>query len=146
MVTRRDICERARYYERLGTRWRHQGRNERGIDCVGLLIVIARDLRLVEPDWDYNNYPRKSHPITFLEKFHEFMDRLPTKASARPGDALIITAGLSVSHTGIIMPPDRGWPTFIHASAAFKKVVEAPLTGWAKNARIAFAFKGIEDD
>lgn len=45
----RDIAATARKY--LGTPWRHQGRDRvLGLDCIGLLVVVAQDLDLEYDD------------------------------------------------------------------------------------------------
>ena len=34
----------------LGTPWRHQGRSPRGVDCAGLVVLVARALGLADHD------------------------------------------------------------------------------------------------
>jgi cell wall-associated NlpC family hydrolase len=41
-MRRADIVAAAATYE--GTPWLHQGRSRLGLDCVGLLVAVARDL------------------------------------------------------------------------------------------------------
>ena len=56
-VTAADVVAAARAH--IGTPWQHQGRL-RGValDCAGLVIMVARDLGIVEPDFDIRGYGR----------------------------------------------------------------------------------------
>lgn len=46
-MTAPDLVAAARAY--LGTPWRHQGADRRGMDCAGLLLAAARDAGLAVP-------------------------------------------------------------------------------------------------
>jgi cell wall-associated NlpC family hydrolase len=56
VTTPGDVIREARGWK--GTPFHHQGRVRAGIDCVGLVIVVARALRLVAPDFDFAAYGR----------------------------------------------------------------------------------------
>jgi hypothetical protein len=56
VVTDADVVAAAR--RRKGVRFHHQGRGAAGIDCAGVLIVVARELGLVPPDFDVTAYAR----------------------------------------------------------------------------------------
>lgn len=45
-MTSDDVISEARRW--LGTSYMHQGRNRSGVDCIGLVIVVARHLNLID--------------------------------------------------------------------------------------------------
>lgn len=47
-ITPADVVASARSW--VGTQYRHQGRGKTGVDCIGLLVVVARELDLFEPE------------------------------------------------------------------------------------------------
>ena len=55
-VTGEAVVAQARTW--LGTPWRHQGRSPRGVDCAGLVVLVARALGLA--DHDVAGYGRHS--------------------------------------------------------------------------------------
>ena len=70
----------------LGVLWRHQGRTRAGIDCVGLLVCVARALGL--SDYDSTGYGRHAQGQSFVRHFQANMDGIAL-AAARPGDVLV---------------------------------------------------------
>jgi cell wall-associated NlpC family hydrolase len=62
MPGRTDIVAAARTY--LGVPWRHQGRTRAGLDCAGLIVMVARDLAL--SDYDSTAYGRRAQGHAFL--------------------------------------------------------------------------------
>lgn len=55
-VTRRQIIDSARKWMKVP--FHHQGRNEFGIDCIGLLVMVAVDLEIPHSDFtDYGKWP-----------------------------------------------------------------------------------------
>lgn len=140
MATREQIVATARDW--IGTPWRHQGRTRLGVDCVGLVVMVARDLGL--SDYDWNAYSRRAHGGSFLPHF-EANARNVGLARARPGDMLVFADASYPCHVGVLSH-FRGEPHVIHALATLKKVWETPYAGeWERKARFAFAFPGVED-
>lgn len=127
----------------LGTPFRHQGRTAGGIDCVGLLIVIARGLGL--PHHDVTGYTRRATGMGFLEHFHAHLTEIvPT--DARPGDVLVFVETSYPCHTGL-MTRHRGAVHLIHAHALRGRVLEEPMAGeWAGKLRFAFRFPHLSED
>ena len=144
MRTRQDIYEAAEYYESVGTKWRHQGRSEASVDCVGLIITCGWDAELFDRSWDFRDYPKSSHPIEFLDRFHQFMTRIPVKEDARAGDVLIVSIGPLLTHCGIISVGRHGYPTFIHSHRGRQRVVEDPLSMWWGASKAAFSYPGVQ--
>jgi len=66
----------------LGIPWRHQGRSARGVDCAGLVVLVARELGLA--DYDKQTYGRRPEGQGFDQHFRAAMAgiRLP---EAGPG-------------------------------------------------------------
>lgn len=116
----------------VGVRYRHQGRNEAGLDCAGLIIVVAHLLGLT--DKDTTSYSRRPN----APEFTAFM--LETGCTQLPygkhenGDILRMnTAGWPV-HIAIYEIDERGQEWYIHAFLPHKKVTRDPLTKAVKDA------------
>ena len=56
----------------LGVPWRHQGRSRAGVDCAGLVVLVARALELA--DHDSTAYGRRAQGQGFVEHFRGHMD------------------------------------------------------------------------
>ena len=121
MITGEQVAAAER--EWINTPFRHQGRNRAGIDCVGLLVVVAIELKL--SDYDLNNYPRRPDN-TFLSHFIKNMTLIIPITDAVNGNALIFSEGLSLCHCGI-MATVSGQPGIIHAAAFNRSVLEETL-------------------
>lgn len=115
----------------VGVRYRHQGRNEMGLDCAGLIIVVAQLLDLT--DKDTTSYSRRPN----VSEFTAFM--IETNCTQLPygehehGDILRFnTAGWPV-HIAVYEIDERGQEWYIHASILHKKVTRDPLTPKVKD-------------
>lgn len=145
------IAETARRY--VGTRFRHQGRDARtGIDCVGLAVLIARDLKLEHVD--SVTYARCPNPRNLLATLARCCDRV-----SRLADPLSLehdTASLGVARTGdllVFSPLRPSLPRhvavfvgegIVHAieGSGINRVVEAPLSGdWLKDLHSTWRFR-----
>jgi hypothetical protein len=112
---RTDYAERAR--ARVGTRFRPQGRDERGLDCVGLVIAtygipigsVRRDYRL-----------KGDHRAEAEQVLAQFFRRL-RKREARPGDALLMEVVSDQLHLAVLTACG-----VVHAHAGLMRVVETP--------------------
>lgn len=69
----------------LGVPWRHQGRSRAGVDCAGLVVLVARALELA--DYDSTAYGRRAQGQGFVEHFRAHMDGIAI-TQAKPGDVL----------------------------------------------------------
>lgn len=108
-----------------GARWRHRGRKPWAVDCVGLLILAARDAGVEVPD----------EPIYGREPWD---DQLRSCLRARfgapvadrqPGDvALIRWRAAEPSHIGVLARHPLGGLSLIHAHN-LHGVVECGLSG-----------------
>jgi cell wall-associated NlpC family hydrolase len=135
MPSNDDVVACARSF--LGVRYRHQGRSrEHGIDCIGLLVMVARELELVPHDFDVNGYPRMPDGTLFdLLGAHLAAGGDVTLA----GSVLAMEFGGEPHHTGIAS--DIG---VIHVYAQVRRCVEHRLDArWLARVRGSFIFPGV---
>jgi cell wall-associated NlpC family hydrolase len=140
MPSSEHIVAGARAY--LGVPWRHQGRTRAGLDCAGLIVMVARDLGL--SDYDSTAYGRRAQGHAFLSPFRQTMDGVPVP-EMRPGDVLLFADAAYPCHCGIVSERHQ-LPHLIHAFALRRQVVEEPYAGeWPEKVKFCFRFRGIED-
>src|SRR6056297_1602809 len=122
----------------LGTPWRHQGRSIRGLDCVGLVVVVARTLRL--SDYDHTAYGRHAQGQNLVDHFRAQMDGV-VLTDSRPGDVLVFADQAYPCHCGFLT--ERfGRPHLLHAHATRRRVIEEPHAGeWPRKVKFAFRFR-----
>ena len=96
----------------VGTPYRHGGRGQDGIDCLGLLICVYRDFGIEIPDGDGRPYRTDWHttePDRYLEGLLSI-----GKEATEPLKTLDLVYfrfhGGVVSHAGVMVDPQR----FIH--------------------------------
>lgn len=137
MTTRADIVAVARSY--LGVRWRHAGRTRGGLDCVGLLVAVSRDLGLDVVDTE-QEYKRTPDPFLFLEMMRAQSD-LGSRENIRSGSIFLLRQNLFPCHCGIVVLGTT--QTFIHAAAATKVVSEEPLKKFYKDMIEVREYRGV---
>jgi cell wall-associated NlpC family hydrolase len=111
-MTKQDVVNQARKY--LGVRYKHQGRTEFGLDCLGLLVKVARDLGISKAD--SNDYGRMPDGRKMMRQLEEHLD---ITTEPEPGDILLFRFQGEPRHLAI--KTDIG---MIHSYAEQKKVVE----------------------
>lgn len=127
-----DVVVEARTW--IGVRWRHQGRDRDGLDCVGLPIVCALKLRGLKIPT--NDYPRASTDNQMIEICRQYLEPV---ADMQPGDVVVLGFGRQ-RHMAIIGDYPSGGLSLIHAYLPNRKVVEQRLDDvWA--GRILAAFR-----
>jgi cell wall-associated NlpC family hydrolase len=135
MATKADIVAAAREY--LGAPYHHQGRVKDGLDCLGLLIVVCRDLEL--PHVDRSDYGRMPEKDRLLSELREHTGREMRPHEAAQGDILVFRYLRRPRHVAI--KTDMG---MIHSWADAGKVVEHGLDErWMQQCVTAFEFKGV---
>lgn len=148
MTSNADIVAAARGW--LGTRFHHQGRIKKttthrgGVDCLGLLVGIARDLDLRLPDGtplagldqtDYTHFPDTDRLRRRLELA---LYPVPVKA-IEPGHALLLRIESLPQHMAIVSTAGAH-TAIIHAYAPSRAVVEHVLDdAWRQ--RIVAAYR-----
>lgn len=130
-----------------GVRWLHQGRSRDGVDCLGLVLVVAHDLGLT--DFDTRDYARQAKDESMLEQCREHLVEI-TRAAARPGDVAVMRFENN-RHIGIFGDYVHGGLSLIHAfSQAPRKVVEHRfsddwLRGYKASLMSCFRFPGVSE-
>lgn len=134
MPTREQVLAEARSW--IGVPYLHQGRTRLGVDCVGLLIVVARALWLT--DYDVSGYPRVPSSDFLQSECERLMRRIPV-TTRRPGDVLLMKFKRDPQHLAFVT--DRG---FLHAYAGAGRVVETSLPPeWERRIVAVYALPGV---
>lgn len=124
MINRDDIVTVARSY--IGVKFRLHGRDRTGLDCVGLIFAVLKDLGLELPD--YTNYTRNVES----EKLNEIIDTYSTLAPSgkyRSGQLLKIRQFVFPMHTAFLAI-EQGRMTIIHANVKRQQVLEQEFSLW----------------
>lgn len=142
-MTRDEIVTEARRW--LRTPYRKRGRDEHGIDCLGLLVVIGRKFEIPHTDeQDYSDWPR--HDLRILRTMAKYLLPVPPTSSPLPGMVGIFAERSLPGHSGIFSQR-HGQPYLIHARARPPQVVEECWTQMPMNhLRLIglFDFPGVE--
>lgn len=141
-MTRASIVASARTW--LGTPFQHQARLRGvGVDCVGLVIGVARELALVAPDFDVTGYPRQpdGHSFTALAAAH--MDVIE-RHHMEPGDVVAVAFERDPQHVGVLGNYRHGGLSIIHAASVAGAVIETRLLfGAAMRFVAAYRLRGV---
>ena len=112
------------------------------MDCVGLLVLVARALQ--HPHQDVTGYTRRATGMGFLRHFRDHLDEI-APANALEGDVLVFVESVYPCHTGILSQKD-GCAHLIHAHALRGRVLEEPFIGeWPAKLRFAFRFRTLSE-
>lgn len=125
----------------------HQGRMPGlGLDCVGLLILVAHELGLT--DYDIDGYTATPNPRILLRELDSQMDRIPI-ADAQIGDVFVMSwhaRGESElpQHLGIKTRSDPDYLIHVYNDGP-RRVVEHIIDHvWRSRIVLAYRFRGIE--
>lgn len=120
-----EIVQSAR--ELLGTPFHHQGRiSGVGVDCVGLVILVARKLGYVPSDFDFTGYPRYPDGKVLIEQLGLHLIEI-AKPNMQIGDIVCVAFDKHPQHVGIIGDYRHGGFSIIHAAGKHGKVIETRL-------------------
>lgn len=140
-----DIVDTARSW--LGTRFHHQGRIKKtdthkgGVDCLGLLIGVARELDLPFSQYDEVDYPHYPDTQRLRANLASVMQEISVE-NIEIGDVLLLNIDGSPQHLAIVSEL-AGELAIIHAYAPAKAVVEHLLDDyWQK--RMVAAFRAAQ--
>lgn len=114
---RDDVAARiARARSFIGTPFRLQGRDRKGLDCVGLIAAVFGCRQGVPDDYALRGFHRAAAEALLDRHFHRRFGLAQEVA-----DILLIIPGLAQLHLGI-------WTGtgLIHAHAGLRRVVETP--------------------
>lgn len=119
--------------------FRHFGRTPAGLDCVGLLLLAARDAGI--PADDPGKYAKGRRGFDVRAWLRDRLDDLPADAAARDGDVLLFADGIYPAHVGIASTLHL-LPHVIHAHLRGGMVVEEPFAhDLARSYRAAFRLR-----
>lgn len=139
MHSRQAIVLAARKW--LGVRWRHQGRSASGVDCAGLIALVAKELCI--SNFDMTNYQRRTHGQLFVNIFRDQLV-LRTANELFPGNVALFTDPMYPCHCAIVSHK-YGEPHIIHAHAQKRCVVEEYVTQeWHDKLTHVFEFPEVE--
>ena len=101
----------------LDTPFHHQARLKGvGVDCVGLVIGVARELTMVAPDFDIGGYPRVPDGRSFLGLAHLHMVQIEREAM-QLGDVVVVSFDADPQHIAILGDYRHGGLSIIHAAS-----------------------------
>lgn len=111
----------------LGTPYHHQARLRGvGVDCVGLVLGVARELGAVNPDWDVPGYSRVPDGLALMHHLRQHLQELP-RSALQPGDVVCVAFDRHPQHVGVVGDYLHGGLSFIHASGHRGEVIETRL-------------------
>jgi cell wall-associated NlpC family hydrolase len=142
MSERLNIVASARDW--IGTPFHHQARLKGvGVDCVGLVIGVSRELGLVDAAFDIGGYPRIPDGTSLMATMREHMTEI-NKSDMQPGDVVVVSFDRDPQHLGILGNYRHGGLSIIHAAGASGEVIETRLM-FSNSMKFvaAFALPGI---
>ncbi len=141
MASRQDIEASARKF--LHRKWIDKGRGPGGHDCIGLIVLVARDLGLVAPDFDVNGYGRQTDPEALLAEARRHLVEINPLRAAR-GDVVFLRDQINPTHSAILTEA-HGLPHMVHASLGARQTIEEVFDkDWRRRVTHAFQFPGLE--
>jgi len=108
----------------LGVPFLHMGRTPQGLDCVGLLVLAARDCGWEPTDQEYyGREPSKRSGIDRLAEYLELNLGPPVTRAMQPNDVLLMRLRRTAlsSHIAMVCPHPEGLG-MIHTYGEIKRV------------------------
>ena len=125
VVDRQRLIEDVRSL--VGTPYHHQGRDENGLDCIGLIIAALRR-QGIEPraPADYGKSPPGDCLLTGVDRCGLF-HKVPVD-QRRPGDVLVFAIRRDPQHVALLVErPADGPEIMIHSADVIMEVRTATL-------------------
>lgn len=145
MPTRADIIASARSLK--GTPYLHQGRvagEKGGVDCIGVPLLIGRELGMKPETWNFTGYRRLPDGFTLMAHLREHMGAEIGQEEMQPGDLVVVSFGRHPHHVGVVVDYHLGGLGLVHANGQMRKVVETQLVFTAEMKFVtAFRFPGV---
>lgn len=138
MLTREDIVKEARSF--IGTPFCHRGRLKGGgVDCIGLVFLVAKAFGLVTDADDDKTYPADPPADLLLARLKSRLYEVDLQF-AQMGDVACFDVFGTTRHCGFITPHG-----LVHVFGTVGKVVEHGLAGtsWERRMTAAFKFPGV---
>lgn len=134
-IGRIDVIREARAL--IGVPYRHQGRTEFGLDCIGVPVLIAQRLQILPAEFEKANYGRLPR-AELIEKTMQYCTQLD---EIEPGAMLLIrwpgerNPGHSAIYTG---------ESIVHAYQLLQRVVEHGYRGaWVRLTHSLWRLPGV---
>lgn len=142
MTPRTQVVEEARKW--LGVPWKHQGRSRQGLDCAGLIVVVAQALKL--STFDSSDYGRIPDGISILQICKDNLVELPKYVPMKAGQILLMKFERHPQHLGIVGDYSvPGEVSLIHSYAGSRKCTEHRLDSiWTSRILYKFDYPGVE--
>lgn len=119
------IANCARTY--IDTPYQHQARLKGvAIDCVGLIIEVAKELDYVPKEFNYSNYSRVPDGKLLIERLENHMIPV-SQQEMQVGDVICISFSRHPQHVGILGDYRHGGFSIIHAAMPPGRVIETRL-------------------
>lgn len=140
-MDRDEIVAEGRRYLAAGTRWSHQGRTIKGVDCIGLVCVVGTAFGIEYED--RQGYSRNPDG-TFVDHILRYMVyRNPQ--TIEKGCVVVLRDHINPCHVGIITER-YGRFYLLHSSVGKKRVVEEEWTEqWRSRVRCYLDYPGVID-
>ena len=119
------LADAARQY--IGVRFRHRGRDRRGLDCAGLVWAAYRDLGTTLPD--FRLYGREPHRDGLTTHVHAALGE--PVSGPQDGDVLVMRFEREPHHVAVVGSHDYYGIqalTIVHADGWNGRVLEQRLT------------------
>jgi hypothetical protein len=124
MATLEDtIVEQAKTW--IGVPYRDKGRDRFGVDCIGVPIMVARELGL--SDYDTLDYTKRPDPADFLRGARSQLD-VRGRDEIGHGMLAVLREPRHPCHAGIVERDGTGRLWLIHSYAPARMVVREALT------------------
>ena len=105
-----DVVAAARRW--IGTPFHHMGRNRYGLDCAGLIVVVAAECGLLS-EVRLPRYGRVPRPHLLVPTMQRYLRQVP-ESEVAPGDVLLFRVRQHPQHVAIYSER-AGEPHFVHA-------------------------------
>jgi cell wall-associated NlpC family hydrolase len=144
IIKRREIVEAARSF--VGTPYRHQGHTKRGLDCIGLIIVVAEKFGFdTTIPRGYSAQPQARQVLMGADKA---LWKPEDQSKIRPGDVAVFWGWMAAEPQHFtIIGETNSHLTVIHAYSKFMKVVEQGWNPvWANRFHSRYVLPGTEEE
>jgi len=127
----------------IGIPFKEHGRDRKGVDCFGLILLFYKELGFKIDDYQYKPDWFKGDYNFFLENYHKYAERIPENQMLMPGDAILFKDFNNCpTHIGIYL----GNGKFIHClkkvGVVINKLNEEPFKSRIEG---RFRVKGYKD-
>lgn len=142
MIRPEDVFNAALEYKSVP--WKHQGRSKSGIDCLGLVIAVALDLKIEGAEKVLHLDGRQYSRVTPTGLCKELVKGGLVRAGQPTSGGVVLFGGAGTypSHLGIL-GEDRELQ-LIHAHAPDRRVIHHRFDErWRKAARAYFVYPGV---